>query len=87
MPRPPLPPETPHWNVGDIVWLRMGGLSPDSEHHYPAIITEVCDYADTHSDGYVCQQYHADVTFPRERVRDGLVSHCMLTAREGNEEN
>ena len=68
-------PEKPHWRVSDTVWLRYGDST------YPAVITLVCDYADTHSDGYVCQQYHADVTFPQEFVHDGLVSHCMLTAR------
>jgi hypothetical protein len=64
------------WEPGDKVWLRMG------DRVYPAVITLVCDYSETHDDGYVCQQYHADVTFPRETVKDGLVSHCMLTARD-----
>lgn len=66
------------WNPGDTVWLRMGDAT------YPAVITEVCDYTDTHDDGYECQQYHAQVVFPNgETVEDGLVSHCMITARTG----
>lgn len=64
------------WEVGDKVWLRSG----DSQ--YPAVITGIADYTDTHSNGYVCQQYYADVTFSQETVTDALVSHCMLSARE-----
>ena len=64
------------WEMGDTVWLRSG------DSRYPAVITLVCDYAEIHSNGYVCEQYHATVTFPEEHVHDGLVSHCMLTARD-----
>lgn len=74
------------WEVGDTVWLRMG----DSQR--PAVITQVgTDYGveiETHDDGYMCQQYMADVTFSHGVYsldgieRDVQVSHCMLTARE-----
>jgi hypothetical protein len=68
------------WQVGDSVWLAMG-----DKQRYPAVITKVLVWCDRHSDGYECQQYYADVTFPHEDVHEdvheALVSHCMLTAR------
>ena len=77
-------PELPHWKVGDTVWLRSG------DHQRPAVITLVgTDYgveAETHEDGYVCQQYLADVTFGYGVEHDMQVSHCLLTARDTAEE-
>ena len=61
-----------NYHVGDTVILRMA----DSTYH--ATITQVLDYSDDHSDGSACQQYYADVQFPHERVRDGLISQCMI---------
>jgi hypothetical protein len=68
------------WKSGDAVWVRM------ATDRYPGVITGVAEYCEVHSDGYECQQYYADVTFPQETVKDGLVSQCMLTQRDSDEE-
>ena len=60
---------------GDAVWLRM------DKSRYPAVITKVCDFSDTHRNGYRCRGYYADVTMSDKVHRDAPVNQCMLSKR------